>query len=40
MMGIKPPLVVFIPPKIQVLANRLGSAKGHPFEFGLGSRIV
>jgi hypothetical protein len=39
-MGIKPPLTVFKTPKIQVLANRPGSAEGQPFEFGLRTRIV
>jgi hypothetical protein len=40
MMKIKPLLVVFKPPDIHVLANKPRFAKGQPFEFGLGSRIV
>ncbi len=39
-MATKPPLTVFRPLKLQVLANRLGLVKGQPFEFGLGNRIV
>jgi len=34
------PLVVFKPPELQVLANRLGSVEGQPIKFGLGSRLM
>jgi hypothetical protein len=33
-------VTMFKPPKLQVPVNKLGSAKGEPFEFGLGSRLV
>jgi hypothetical protein len=36
-METKPPLAIFRPPEIQVLANRPISTKGQPFEFGLGN---
>jgi len=39
-MGIDLPLAVFKPLKIQVPTNRPRYAKGQPFEFGLGSRII
>ncbi len=39
-MAINPPLIIFKPLKLQVPASRLESAKGQPFEFGSGSRIV
>ncbi len=39
-MGIEIPLVLFKPPEIQVLANRLRFAEGQPFEFRPRSRIV
>jgi hypothetical protein len=39
-MGTKPPLRVFKPLELHIPTSRLGYAKGQPFEFGLGSRIV
>ncbi len=39
-MGTKPPLRVFRPPKLHMPTSRLGSTKGQPFQFGLGSRMV
>jgi len=35
-----PSFIVFIPLELQVLISKLGSTAGHPFEFGLGSRLV
>ncbi len=34
------PLTLFKPPKLQVLLSRQRFAKGQPFEFGLGSRLI
>ncbi len=36
----QPPLAVSRPLELQVPTSKLGSTKGHPFEFGLGSRLV
>jgi hypothetical protein len=40
MTGIEPPLAIFKPLEIQVPTSRPRSAKGQPFEFGLGNRII
>jgi hypothetical protein len=38
-MEIEPPLVMFRPLEIHVLASILGFAKGQPFEFGESNSI-
>jgi hypothetical protein len=40
MMETQPPLIVFKPLELQVLTNRPWYAKGQPFVFRLGSRII
>jgi len=39
-MGTQTHVAMFKPPKLQVPINRLGSTKGQPFEFGLGSKLI
>jgi hypothetical protein len=39
-METQPSFVVFGPSEIHVLCNRLRSATGFPFEFGMGKKLV